>query len=51
MHNKNQYTQNDNLDPNSMLLWFWVQFRIGAFEHHKHWFCSNDLSRCVGGFM
>ncbi len=51
VHNKYQYTQNDNLDPNSMLLWFWVQFQIGAFEHHKHWFGSNDLSCYVGGFM
>jgi hypothetical protein len=32
-------------DPNSMLLWFWVQFRTKALQHHKHWFCSNDLSR------
>jgi len=28
---------------------FWVQFHIRTLEHHKHWICSDDLSRNVGG--
>jgi len=30
-------------------LGIWVQFHNRSFEHHKHWFCPNDLNHCVNG--
>ncbi len=30
-------------------LGFWVWYQNGSLEHHKHWFCPNDLSHCVSG--
>jgi hypothetical protein len=26
-----------------------VEYCSGSLEHHKHWFCPNDLKCCVGG--
>jgi hypothetical protein len=28
---------------------FWVEYHNGSLEHHKHWFCLDDLNYYVGG--
>jgi hypothetical protein len=30
-------------------LGFWVRYHSISFECHKHWFCHDDFSHCVGG--
>jgi hypothetical protein len=29
----------------------WVALWGKTLEHHKHWFCVDNLNRCVGGIM
>jgi hypothetical protein len=28
-----------------------VQYHNGSLEHHKHWFCLDDLSHCISGTL
>jgi hypothetical protein len=28
---------------------FWVQYHSRSLKHHKHQFCPNDFSHCIGG--